>query len=185
MFCCWKKIKWKYDGIHLQDDETIFIGTVDGVHFRVEEPRTEPDAIWYSHKFEGPGVGYELALDINENKIIWINGPFPAGNTDLQIFRDNGNGLKYMIPIGKKMIADRGYCGEPDLSTPNTLDGEDLKLFKRRARARHENLNRRLKEYRILSERFRHDLGKHKMVFEAVCVVVQYDIENERPLFQV
>ena len=67
------------------------------------------------------------------------------------------------------MIADRGYTGPDDeLSTPNRFDPPDLKYFKRRVRARQVTINARVKEFRILSDRFRHDLGKHQMVFEAV-----------------
>lgn len=89
------------------------------------------------------------------------------------------------MPHGKKMIADNGYDGEPYLSTPNDLDTEEVAAFKRRARARQETINARIKEFRILSDRFRHDLSKHQMVFEAVCVLVQYNLELERPLFEV
>lgn len=84
------------------------------------------------------------------------------------------------------MIGDNGYIGEPEyLSTPNDLDTDEIVAFKRRARARQETINKRIKEFRILSERFRHDIKKHKMVFEAICVMVQYDLECERPLFEI
>ena len=108
-----------------------------------------------------------------------------ADFSDLHIFCDAG-GLKEKIPAGKKMIADKGYIGhDPELCTPNDQDYPLVKGFKRRVRARQECYNARIKEFRILSDRFRHDLSKHKMVFEAVCVIVQYDIDNERPLFEV
>jgi hypothetical protein len=58
-----------------------------------------------------------------------------------------------------------------------------------RARARHESFNKRIKQFKVLSECFRHAKGanfkKHKIVFETICVIVQYEMENGHPLFDV
>ena len=61
----------------------------------------------------------------------------------------------------------------------------EQRMFKRRARSRHETLNRRIKIYKCTSNCFVHSMQKHGMVFEAVCVLVQYQIESESPLFAV
>jgi hypothetical protein len=45
-----------------------------------------------------------------------------------------------------------------------------------------------LKRYQvesILSERFRHSIQYHKIVFEAECVITQYNMENGHPLFEI
>jgi hypothetical protein len=42
--------------------EEIFIATVDGTHCPVFEPRVDPSSKWYSHKFHGAGLSYELAI---------------------------------------------------------------------------------------------------------------------------
>jgi len=165
-----------------QDNDTIFIISVDGTHCRINEPRKNPSSQWYSHKFHKPGVTYELGIDIRSSKLVWINGPFPAGQNDLQVFRKEG-GLKSQIPDGKKAIADSGYAGEPKLSIQNPHDTSLVKNYKNRARARHESFNGRIKSFKILDERFRHGFAKHKAVFEAVCVIVQFDLENGHPLF--
>lgn len=112
-----------------------------------------------------------------------MNGPFPAADHDIKIFREKG--LKESIPAGKKIIGDNGYRGENDIiSTPNNAhDSAVLRKFKSRARARHESFNRRIKAFHILSETFRHDIEKHRIVFEAVCVICQYQLENGSPLF--
>ena len=115
---------------------------------------------------------------------MWINGPFPAGINDITVFREHG--LKEKIPNGKKLIADNGYRGEKDrIATPSRYDSDELKIFKRRARARQESFNQRIKTFCCLSNRFKHPICKHKEVFEAVCVIVQYQIEGENPLFDV
>ena len=54
-----------------------------------------------------------------------------------------------------------------------------------RARARHETFNGRIKNFGCLDDRFRHGMEKHKICFEAVCVIVQYQLENGSPLFDI
>jgi hypothetical protein len=114
-----------------------------------------------------------------------MRGPYPAGKPDIVVFREGG--LKEKIPLGMKCIADNGYRGEKQLiSTPaNSLDAAGVKELKRRARARHESFNGRLKNFRCLDVRFRHNIDKHKTAFEAVAVICQYQLENGAPLFHV
>jgi hypothetical protein len=47
-----------------------------------------------SHKFNGPGIAYELALSVVENKLVWMRGPFRPSNGDLGIYQ---SGLKGML----------------------------------------------------------------------------------------
>lgn len=129
-------------------------------------------------------MNYEIAISVYTNALVWVNGPFPAGGHDITVFRSKG--LKDKIPTGKKGIADNGYRGEVAiLSTPNAHDPPELRKFKSRARARHESFNARLKSFRCLDVRFRHGVEKHRSVFEAVCVICQYQLENGSPLFDV
>ena len=95
--------------------------------------------------------------------------------------------MKSKVPANKKVIAesDLGYRGEDLISVPNRFDNEMVKQFKNRARARHETYNQRIKEFNILDERFRYGRQYHRAVFESVCILVQYEIENGRPLFSV
>jgi hypothetical protein len=88
------------------------------------------------------------------------------------------------IPAGKKVIGDKGYRGEKAIiSTPNSHDPEDVRHFKSRVRARHESFNAKIKNFACLDVRFRHGIVKHRICFEAVCVIVQYQLENGSPLF--
>lgn len=167
----------------------MFIISVDRVVCRINKPRTDPGKKWYSKKLNKPGLLYELGVAIWSNRLVWINGPFlPGEDTDLTVFRKPG-GLKEHIPAGKKAIADRLYsCEREKISTRNPFDAEDVKKFKSRVSARHETFNARLKNIGILNQAFRHGRGgkavaKHKTVFEAICVITQYDLENGQPLF--
>ena len=63
---------------------------------------------WFSHKFRGPGIRYELALCIRTGDIVWAYGGFPCGEwPDLKLARD----LFAVLGLreGEKAIADRGY----------------------------------------------------------------------------
>ena len=125
---------------------------------------------------------YELGISIRENLLVWINGPFLPSTHDITIFR-KPHGLMSKIPDGKRAIGDSGYKGEPSkVATKNHLDSEEVAKFKNRVRARHENFNGRIKFDKVLDERFRHGLDKHKVCFEAVCVLTQYELENGNPL---
>jgi hypothetical protein len=68
----------------------------------------------------------------------------------------------------------------------NSLDDDEVRIFKNRARMRHETFNGRLKHFDILGLPFRHtEMRQHKAAFEAVAVIVQYQMENGYPLFVV
>jgi hypothetical protein len=157
--------------------------TVDGTDFRIEEP-TPFSRKWYSHKFNGPAVRYELAVCIQTGDIVWINGPFKAGRwPDLKIFRRN---LKEKLAPGEMVEADNGYPGEPD--HVRTADGFVSRADDRakwRVRYRHESVNRRLKQWGCLKQVYRHELKLHKTVFAAVAVITQLAFENGEPPFQV
>ena len=53
------------------------------------------------------------------------------------------------------------------------------------ARRRQETVNRRFKQWKILSDVFRHDLGMHGRVFSAIATITQLVIQHGEPLFQV
>jgi hypothetical protein len=173
------------------EHDTIYIVSVDGTHCRTYEARKNPTAKVYSHKTHGPAVAYELGLAIYEDRLVWMNGPFDASTHDITIFRGEADditdsGLKDNFPVGKRLIGDSGYKGEPNLITAhNDNHSKELTNFINRVRARHENFNARIKSYRCLSERFRSNRENHKIVFEAVCVLCQYDLENGHPLMEI
>ena len=163
----------------------VIFGSVDGVHFRIQEPRKQPNTNWKSHKSNGPGYSYEVALSLYDSKIIWIDGPFPAATGDLTTFCHDG-GLKSKIPPGKKLMADLSYRSQRDCcAVKNELDSLEVREFKRRGRARQETFFTRIKNFAILGERFRHALEKHQSVFEASCVLMQFEMDNGYPLFDI
>jgi hypothetical protein len=80
-----------------------------------------------SYKNKKPGVVYELAIAVYDLRLVWINGPFLAGTSDIDVFR-KPNGLLSKIPKGKRVIADRGYSEEANIcSIWNPMDSKELK----------------------------------------------------------
>ena len=143
------------------------------------------DPAFFSHKSNSAGLNYELAISVFSNQLVWMSGPHPAGRSDIQVFRQE-DGLKDKIPAGKKLIADNGYCGERSIiSTPNSQDPQPVRKLKGRACSRHEAFNGKIKNFSALAEPFRHGINKHKIAFEAICIIVQYQLENGSPLFDV
>ena len=57
--------------------------SVDGTDVPI--PERGPD--WYSYKFRGSGLRYEVALGIKTGDICWMSGPHQPGKlNDLEIF---------------------------------------------------------------------------------------------------
>jgi hypothetical protein len=54
-----------------------------------------------------------------------------------------------------------------------------------RVRAWHDTLNRRLKNWGILSQVFRHHASLHGDVFRACAIITQLTTEDGEPLFEV
>jgi hypothetical protein len=77
--------------------EEVFLCTVDGVHCQISEIRTKPDKNLCSYKNKKPGVVYELAIAVYDSRLVWINGHFLAGTSDIDVFR-KPNGLLSKIP---------------------------------------------------------------------------------------
>lgn len=174
------KIKWK-NRFRNDRNKTAKV-TVDGTDFRICEPQPFSSQ-WFSSKFNGPGVRYELAVCIQTGDIVWMHGPFPCGSwPDIKIFRSK---LKNKLLPNEMVEADLGYRGEREtVRTPKDFVSLSDKKAKARARSRHETVNGRLKNWGCLKQCFRHNIGKHKMVFTAVAVITQLDFEHGAPPFQ-
>jgi hypothetical protein len=179
------------------DVGVFFFFTVDGTHFKINEP-TPFSTEWSSQKLGGhAGLNYEIALAIWDTKLLWVHGPTKPGKVnDITVFRGEASkgftkSLKEKVfteseNIRRQIrgIADQGYLGEPDyLSTRNKFDPEELALFKNRALARQETFNAKLKTFEILATAFRHGHENHQVAFEAVCAVTMYKLEAEGGLF--
>jgi DDE superfamily endonuclease len=181
------QLTWPDEWLHNNGDIPKFLLTVDGVHCVVREPSTaelSKNPAYFSHKHHHAGVDYEIGLSVFTNQVVWVNGPFPAGENDISIFKNRG--LREMIPEGSWAIADNGYRGIlTKIRTSSSLDTEAVRRLKSRAKARHESFNGKLKNFAVVRDRWRHKINKHAIAFKAVCVICQYQMENGSPLWDV
>lgn len=153
---------------------------MDGTDVRIFEP-SPFDSRWYSHKFRGPGLRYEVGVAIWSGGLVWVNGPFRCGdNPDINIFR---SGMKKKLEAGERVVADDGYKDARCLRSEH-LQGADANLHSR-IRARHETINRRFKSFSVIGGRFRHALDRHSLCFHAVAKITSLMIDSSDPLFKI
>ena len=184
------KIKWD---VRLHETEDDFVYSIDCVDFRCWEkqhPDFPIDKKMYSKKFAHAAFKYEIAISVWESRVMWVAGPFMPSVHDLKVFRRSGLKDKVTALADVMGVADRGYNtskpGEVGLfSTPNEADSKRLKNFKTRIRLRHETFNGRLKHFNILSDTFRGTMELHGHVVNAVCVILQYQMDNGARLYDV
>lgn len=183
-----KKQKVVWPSAWEEPDATVptLLFSVDGVHFRIEEPQHErysKNTSFYSHKFKTSALNYEIAIDLATSRIVHTRGPYRAAIHDITVFREE---LMNKIPDGHFCIGDKGYIGElQKVMGPNSHDTPEVRQFKGRARARHESCNKRIKMFEIMDACFRHGIDEHEECFDAVVVICQYQFELGSPLFDV
>lgn len=84
---------------------TVRHSSVDGTDCCIQELRPFSPA-WFSHKFKGPGVGYEIAVSL-EGEIVLVNGPYPCEfYPDLKMFKRK---LSHHLGQPEQIIADSGH----------------------------------------------------------------------------
>ena len=169
------KLENRFDGLDGVAETSCFI-SVDGTDCPVYEP-SPFDRKMYSHKLDGPGVKYEVAVCIKTAKIVWINGPFIASKNDTTIFTE---GLSHLLYDDEGVEVDKGYRGDNKMKRPGMGISHDDRKMKSNARAQHEIVNGRLKHFGVLTTHFRHMkpnrdgmMKKHKLCFDAVAVITQ------------
>ena len=152
--------------------------SADGAGLPTYEPKPF-DGKWYSRAFSGPGLRHEIGASIGLGHIAWAHGPLPCGAfPDLKIFRLR---VKQCLDPGGKVIADSGYQDER-CQPPTGMSSTTEKLHST-VRAGQETVNKRLKQFFILSHRFRHNIALHSSCFHAVCNLTQLMIKRNEPLF--
>jgi hypothetical protein len=176
-------------GRSANDPTRTCLASVDGIDCGIEEPPKTDDSKlpfdkkWYSHKLNGAGVRYEVAVCIKTGDIVWINGPYACGTyPDILIFQDR---LVNMLDKNEKVEADRGYVGDSKIRTPDDWVNKSERRAKAVALARHETVNGRLKNFAVLKQVFRHELKEHKYFFALAATVTQLMFEYHGNTFDV
>ena len=163
--------------------------SVDGVDCPLKEPSRPVDPGYCSHKLKRSALRYEVGLALYSPRICWIGGGVPAGKYNhLRISRMPGGIISHMR-TDEKGMADNSYNGEAKFITPIRGGGltNNEKLYNRWVRtglARHENINKRLKQFNVLNTVFRHDEYFHNKCFMACAVLTQLSMHAE-PIYDI
>jgi pyruvate-formate lyase len=156
---------------------------VDGTHFLIEvvynNDGTKNTGYW-SFKYNHPGLAYEIAVSIFSDQIVWVNGPYRAGMSDLKIFKEKGLS-NLLIQAKERAVADGTYKHFAVSQRGN--GSHEWKHAKNRYRARQESVNRRLKIFRCLQDRWRHDHDFHGDVVRAIALLTQLSF-GQNPLME-
>jgi len=171
------KVKWEDRKTNANPRQTCYT-SLDGVDFEIQEPGPFSSR-WFSHKLNAAGLRYEIGLCIRTGEIVWANGGYPCGSwSDLKIAREH---FVHFLEPNEKALADKGYPDSSFFILPTQQNQERHELIM----SRHETINKRIKQFNVLTVPFRHDLSKHKICTHSVINVTQLVIENEEPLFSV
>ena len=109
-----------------------------------------------SRKLNGPCLRYEIGTCMQTRWIVWFNGPFPCGEwSDLAIARSS---LVHLLESWERHIADAGHLDSNSSAVTPTRHHLFIDRQRATVRDRHETVNERLKNWVILSQRYRHPL---------------------------
>lgn len=168
---------WENRKVNGKPGQTCYT-SLDGVDCPINEPSPFSPK-WFSHKFKSAGFRYEIGLCVRTGHIVWYNGGYPCGAwPDLCIARQHF--VDFLDPK-ERTFADKGYNDAKFFILPT----EANKNRHERIMSRHETVNKRIKQFRVLSTPFRHSLNRHKMCFHSVINLTQLVIKYEQPLFSV
>ena len=146
---------------------------MDATDCPIKEP-SPFDRKWYSHKLNGPGLKYEIGLNIRNGNIIWVNGGLFCGQySDFKLARDE---YTSSVSYGELTIADDTYKDRRFFIYPSA--NPESRTLQKKIMARHETVNSRLKQYVVLFSAFHHPISLHRNCFHAVANITQLMIEN-------
>ncbi len=118
------------------------------------------------------GLRYKIGVDILAGNIVWINRPYATGKyPDIKFFC---SGLAHWLEEYERVEADDGYIDKAPqkVKCPGyALNPTKTQAMQNRARSRHESLNGRLKNWKILKSMYRHDIMEHGNVFQAIALI--------------
>ena len=103
-------------------------------------------------------------VSIRKARIVSVSGPWPCGpHSDLKIFRNVTR--KFLVP-NEFVIADNGYIDSRCIQPPGCHHFQHS--IYSRIRSRREVVKKRLKQFSLLTQKFRHDVSYHGTCFHTI-----------------
>lgn len=162
--------------------DSVFVASVDGSHKKSNEtrhPTLRKDPKTFSFKHHRAGHNVQVVLHCFLDKIMDV---FIARGGQNDMGNVNDSQMYHKIPAGKRCVVDGGYVGKLDkFSGYNQFDSEEVKHFKKRVKARHETINKRMNDYRVMDDQWRHNRDKFPACVRAVAILIQCGLEDTDP----
>jgi hypothetical protein len=155
--------------------------TLDGTDVKCTEP-VPRGSIWWSHKFNGAGLRYEVATCIVTGDIVWFRGPFPCNMSDREIYDMH---LVHRLFPGEGVEADSGYSGRINIFTPGVAQTRTERKLKSQVRGRHESVNGLFKVFGVMKKWENRDIAKHGRMAKAVALIVQLSFSCGAKLYNI
>ena len=164
------QIDWEFRKDGTGSPTHVFV-SIDGTDFRIKEPHPFQPG-WYSVKFRGPAVRYEVGICIATGWIVWVFGPFRAGKNDHLISQE---GVDLILDHGERYIADKIYASECAINPYDAWNNADSQ-YMTLVRGRHETINRLFKQFKSIANTFRRDPAKHGLFMYSIANIIQVGI---------
>jgi hypothetical protein len=138
--------------------------------------------MFYSGKSKQHSVKYEIGVNIVHGYVCWIAGAVPGSVHDITLSRTLGIvANSHLLQPNEKVLGDKGYVGEPEvILTPikNPVDHFEVgwNSFVNSFREIVEHAIARLKIFRCVSTKWRHDIELHPVIFYLVSQIVNIDL---------
>ena len=136
--------------------------------------------MWCTHKFNRHGIRHETGLSFCTSHIAWEcrgirTGEFPDIMLALSCVTN-------LLVDGEFVLADNGY-NDPCVFVNDVKNNPAPRnVMIRQYLARHESVNKRIRDFNILRNKFTGNLKFHPRIFHACVNLVQIQIEHGMPL---
>jgi hypothetical protein len=156
--------------------------TVDATDCPVERPSDyNLQRQYYSGKSKKHCIKYEVGIQIQTGKLVWLAGGTPGSVHDLTISR--ASGLSSHLLHGEFVLADKAYIGEDCFLTPfKPVTNEQELEFNSAISSLRETVEHtigRIKVFGFTQQKWRHSLDLHPIAFKVICNALNIEFETK------
>jgi hypothetical protein len=113
-----------------------------------------------------------VGVEVNSGLLVWCSRTYPGSKHDLTILQEGG--ILHHLHQDEILMADKGYRGEPKILTPWDLPNDSLTHRQFNSiRIRVEHTLAQIKKFHVLSNRWRHSLHYHPLVWSACAKITR------------
>lgn len=153
---------------------------LDGTECLIERPIDNLiQRQYYSGKKRKHTIKYEVGVQLQSGKIVWLAGGVPGSVHDFTLYQICGL-RQYLLP-GEMILADKGYIGDTQIIHPfkPTISDEEKEFNSAISSIREivEHTIGRIKNFNFTQQKWRHDLKLHPIAFKVICNVLNIEFE--------